>query len=63
MKECFLNTQRALVLPIGRLPRWSEWLDIEETKEYKKGLKAINSNIRLISSQTEGKLWGSKKDC
>jgi len=34
MKECFLNTQRVLALPDGCLPRWSEWLDIEEKPEY-----------------------------
>jgi len=34
MKECFLNSQRALALPDGWLPRWSEWLDIEENPDY-----------------------------
>jgi hypothetical protein len=61
MKECFLNIQRAQALPIGRWPRWSEWLDIDENKEYKKGIKAVSSNIRLINSQTEGKRRWSKK--
>jgi hypothetical protein len=34
MKECFFNTQRALALPDRWLPKWSEWLDIEENPDY-----------------------------
>ncbi len=34
MKECFFNTQRVLASSGERLPRWSEWLDIQEEPNY-----------------------------
>ena len=48
MKECFLNTQRVLSLPDGWLPRWSEWLDIEEKTDYE-GCGVYR--IRLVDSE------------
>ena len=48
MKECFLNTQRVLALPDGWLPRWSEWLDIEEKTDYE-GCGVYR--IRLVDSE------------